>query len=207
MEHATAAPPRRRLRREQRVDQLLDAAEQVFVDVGYEAASMADIARAAAVTRPVVYEHFREKSDLYLGCVRRARAAFHSRLAEALVGLDDPYDQLRRGTDVYLQVLQEDPRRWELLFGPSTLTSGSFAVELGKERQATISLIADLLQVHASHLPRPHLELLAHVVSGAGEQVARWWLRHPEQEREDVLTWYLATLWAGLAVHVLPATT
>ena len=55
-----------RLPREQRRAQVLDAARAVFVESGYYAAGMDDIAERAGVSKPVLYQHFPSKLDLYL---------------------------------------------------------------------------------------------------------------------------------------------
>ena len=52
-------------RRERRV-QLLESALEVFVRQGYHAAAMDDIAERAGVSKPVLYQHFPGKLDLYL---------------------------------------------------------------------------------------------------------------------------------------------
>ncbi|MGB9375557.1 MAG: helix-turn-helix domain-containing protein, partial [Jiangellales bacterium] len=55
-----------RLPRSQRRAQLLDAAKDVFVERGYHAAAMDEIAIRAGVSKPVLYQHFPGKLDLYL---------------------------------------------------------------------------------------------------------------------------------------------
>jgi len=54
------------LPKDQRRAQLLDAASEVFTTRGYHAAAMDDIADAAGVSKPVLYQHFESKLDLYL---------------------------------------------------------------------------------------------------------------------------------------------
>src|SRR5215468_10811109 len=61
-----ARPRGTRLPRSQRRRQLLDAALEVFVSQGYHAAAMDDIAERAGVSKPVLYQHFPGKLDLYL---------------------------------------------------------------------------------------------------------------------------------------------
>src|ERR1700752_1375605 len=59
-------PRSSRLPRHERRRQLLDAALEVFVSQGYHAAAMDDIAERAGVSKPVLYQHFPGKLDLYL---------------------------------------------------------------------------------------------------------------------------------------------
>ena len=62
-----AAGPR--MRRDQRRDQLLTIAQQLFASEGYHHVSMDDIADRALVSKPVLYRHFPSKLDLYLAVV------------------------------------------------------------------------------------------------------------------------------------------
>ena len=64
----TSDPPARgtRLPRSARRQQLLEAAQQVFVANGYHAAAMDDIAERAGVSKPVLYQHFPGKLELYV---------------------------------------------------------------------------------------------------------------------------------------------
>src|SRR5882757_4491879 len=67
IEQTEAARPRgTRLPRRARRNQLLGAAQEVFVAQGYHAAAMDDIAECAGVSKPVLYQHFPGKLDLYL---------------------------------------------------------------------------------------------------------------------------------------------
>src|SRR4030088_1557488 len=74
--------------REVRNQQLLDIAEKLFITKGFAATSIEDIARAAGITRPIVYSHFGTKEGIYLACVRRARTAFQQALVEAVSARD-----------------------------------------------------------------------------------------------------------------------
>ncbi len=77
-----------RLPRLARRRQLLDAAQQVFVAQGYHAAAMDDIADRAGVSKPVLYQHFPGKRDLYLALLDETAES----LVEAVrvgAGLDD----------------------------------------------------------------------------------------------------------------------
>ena len=55
-----------RMPREERRASLLEAANEVFTSRGYHAAAMDDIAETAGVSKPVLYQHFPSKLDLYL---------------------------------------------------------------------------------------------------------------------------------------------
>ncbi|HEX2312349.1 MAG TPA: TetR/AcrR family transcriptional regulator [Thermomonospora sp.] len=192
------APGRRRMSRRERENQLLDIAEELFVERGYADTSIEDIARAAGVTRPVVYEHHGNKEGIYLACVRRARRRFEDAVQAAYRSTDDPREQLARGADAYFQVLEKDPRRWELLFGPSGLAADTLARELNNERNRTVALVAELCQVHVPDADPMHVLAVAHAQSGCAEQLGRWWLTHRDVPRSTVVQYHVDLLWPGL---------
>ncbi len=55
-----------------RREQILDVSVQVFARRGFHSTSMNDVAEAAGVTKPVLYQHFDSKQDLYLALLDEA---------------------------------------------------------------------------------------------------------------------------------------
>ncbi len=114
-----------RLPAAQRREQLLDAAERLFAERGYGGATTAELARAAGVTEPIIYRHFRSKRDLFVAVVERTGAATIKMWSEQLRSAKDPPQRLRRliganpmvsesGSGVYRVIVQamteiEDP--------------------------------------------------------------------------------------------------
>src|SRR5438477_8643039 len=84
---ATGRPVR--LPRSARRKQLLAAAQQVFVAQGYHAAAMDDIAERAGVSKPVLYQHFPGKLELYLALLDQSCDTIVEAAKEALASTDD----------------------------------------------------------------------------------------------------------------------
>ena len=59
-----------RLKAPQRREQLIEVATKLFAEYGYEATTTASIAKAAGVTEPILYRHFKNKADLFVAIVR-----------------------------------------------------------------------------------------------------------------------------------------
>jgi AcrR family transcriptional regulator len=188
---------RRRMFRAAREEQLLDLAEELFLTAGFDRTSMEDIARAAGVTRPVVYEHYGSKEGIYLACVRRARSRFNLDVMRAFAGTDDPYEQLCRGAEAYYRVLERDPRRWQLLFGPGGLVSGALGDDLARERLRTLDLLADLIEPHLPQHDPQQVDAFTNATTGSAEQLGRWWLAHPDVSREQVTGYFVDNVWAS----------
>jgi AcrR family transcriptional regulator len=192
-----ASTRRRRLTREQRAEQLLAVAEGVFVERGLDGASIDAIAAAAGVTRPVVYEHFSSKEEMFLLLMRRARQELNETLAAAVVDIDDHRQRLRTGIDAVFRFIEADRRRWALLFD-RLASSGDVAAEQAELRTETVAGIAVLLQAAAPRADALTIAISANALSGAAEQVERWWRAHPDTSRERIVEDLVQFAWQGL---------
>jgi AcrR family transcriptional regulator len=190
--------PGRRLARAARVEQLLNVAEVLFAEHGFDGTSIEQIARAAGITRPVVYDHFGSKDGIYLACVRRARDQLQGAMAEGIVGVDDLESRLEAGLDACFAFIEADPARWAVMFRGVAVT-GDTADEATRLRFATVSIIADLIQAASPATPRREADAFAHALSGAGEQVERWWRANPEIPRSEIVDYLHRFAWQGLS--------
>lgn len=183
---------RLRLPAAERVQQLLDTAEGLFTEYGYDGVSVDDVARAAGVTRPVVYHHFSSKDDIFLACAVRAGKAFEERINDGLAEAGDSIeDRIVAGGRPYFDMVEQDPRRWALLFTTSAnLSGGTLADRLSELHRAHVEHIAAWARPYAGSLGEDDVMVFAYAVSGIGEQLGRWWLRNPHITKEQVLAYY-----------------
>jgi AcrR family transcriptional regulator len=189
---------------EQRIEQLLDVAEGLFGEQGYAATSIEDICRAAGVTRPVVYERLGNKEDAYLAVVNRVRHQLEEQLTEAALSAEEPREQLRRGIGAYFDYLDHQPRRWTILYGSSTPIMGELGRRLTEARFHTVDRIIALLRTHLPDQEETAVQAMGHLVSGALEQVGRWWIRNPDLTRDQMVDYSVDILWGGLSPFVPP---
>jgi AcrR family transcriptional regulator len=192
--------PHGRVPRAVREEQLLEVAEQVFAQQGYQGTSIEDIARTAGVTRPVVYDHFGSKEGIYLACVRRARGELERLIDEAAGTSNDPAAQLWGGINAYFEFVERHGGAWDVLFGQGSAVAGPAAEEVTRQRFATVQGIAGLLKPFVSNeeVDDRAIEALAHALSGSGEQLAKWWRHNPDLTREQVAGYHMAFAWLGL---------
>jgi AcrR family transcriptional regulator len=187
---------------------LLDTAEELFASRGYDAVSIEDLARAAGVTRPIIYEHFGSREGVLLACVERARDEYERAFATAVrtAPSSDPSVLIERGSQVFFSFIERDPRRWALLFCNTTALSGELAERLADLRFAMVELIVDLVRAYAPQTPEERLSACAHAISGAGMQLGRWWLRYPDTPRERLIAYYRDFIVLGIgALHLAGA--
>lgn len=109
-------PPKRkasaRLPREERRQQLIEAAAGAFLERGFDATSMEDVAQAAGVTRLIVYRIFDSKQDLYRAVLDQLMAA----LAGAFGGRDTEEIRQSGAAKVLLPVARRHPDAFRLLW-------------------------------------------------------------------------------------------
>lgn len=94
---------RRRLPRAERRAQLLSVATSKFGERGYHPTSMDDIAEAAGVTKPVLYQHFSSKEDLYISVIQQVGEVLRERIDGFAFEGATTYDRVREGIDVFLE--------------------------------------------------------------------------------------------------------
>jgi AcrR family transcriptional regulator len=157
---------------------MLEAAERFFGERGFRSASMDEIAQASGVTKALLYEHFDSKEQLYEACVERARARLFDAIEEAVAAAATPDAQLRAFVATYFEQLERHRARWWVLYGEASTD----AVNRMRERNA--HTIARLLVAGRPRRASAGMEIVAHSLVGAGEQVGRWWLEHPDVPRE-----------------------
>lgn len=181
-----------------RREELTRIAARLFAEQGYQGTSVNDVAVAAGVTRTLVYKYFKDTDELYLACVRAARAELEDRFATAALAQQDPGDQLRAGVTAYYEFVQDRSTLWDLLYGGGSAVAGGVAEETAQLRYDTAERIAVLISAAVPELPAEAASATAHVVSGACEQLAKWWRRHPEMALETVVDHLMTTLWGGI---------
>lgn len=198
----TPTQRRRRLSKEARRTKLIAAAEAVFAEVGYSGATMELVAARDGVTRSLLYEHFASIDELYLECHRTAREEMQQRVFEAVAAAGpDLEDQLGAGLRAYFTYFAGRPQRFELLYGPGG-AGGPLAENTAELRFLTAEQIASLFIAAAPQIPRYEAVGAAHMVSGAAEQLARWWYRNPDISLETVVEGVMTVIWPGLQTRL-----
>jgi AcrR family transcriptional regulator len=174
-----------RMTAEQRREQLLDATKAIVVADGFHAVSIEAVARAAGITRPIVYGHFEDLGGLLEALVER-----ESR--RALAQLPDAYDDLLGALAAYLEAVRADPDTWRLVLMPHEGAPRLLHERIAAGRAAVIARLAQAIGPDRD-LPDP--ELSAHMLSAYADEAARLTLDGYSVERILALTrWALKRL-------------
>src|SRR6266699_3481775 len=105
-----------RLPRSARRKQLMAAAQEVFVAQGYHAAAMDDIADRAGVSKPVLYQHFPGKLELYLALLDTQAQALGDAVQDALAATDDPKQRVAATFGGYFEYVGGNGQAYRLVF-------------------------------------------------------------------------------------------
>ncbi len=106
-----------RLPRDERRAQLLAAALEVFTGAGYHAASMDEIADRANVSKPVLYQHFPSKLDLYLAVLDLHIDSLVFAIQKAIASTRDNKNRVTATIDAYFGFIEGEGEAFRLLFG------------------------------------------------------------------------------------------
>ena len=88
---------RRQEEKDRRRAEIVDAAEELYREVGWDAVTMDGVARRARLSRALVYVYFKDKSDLHFAIATRAMEVLHQRFLEA-------FERERNGADKVLAI-------------------------------------------------------------------------------------------------------
>ncbi|MFI5913530.1 TetR/AcrR family transcriptional regulator [Dactylosporangium sp. NPDC051541] len=188
-----------RLPRSARRKQLLAAAQQVFVAQGYHAAAMDDIAERAGVSKPVLYQHFPGKLELYLALLDTHCDAMVSRVRSAMEATTDNKDRVRGAIQAYFDFIDHESEAFRLVFESDLRNDPAVRERVDRVETGCIAAITDTIMADTG-VSRARAELLASGMVGAAEIAARFWLAGGRQvekaEAESLLT---ALSWRGIA--------
>ena len=158
---------------------------------------MNDVAEAAGVTKPVLYQHFQSKRELYLELLRDVGGRLEDAIAEATVDAGGPRQQVEAGLAAYFGFVADQREAFALLFAGGARTDDEFLVVAQHVEASIARFVADLIDVDG--LDPAHRTLLAYGVVGVAEGTSRHWVDNPEGLGPERLAAQVAELvWAGL---------
>jgi AcrR family transcriptional regulator len=166
---------RGRLPRSARRAQLMGAAREVFVAQGYHAAAMDDIAERAGVSKPVLYQHFPGKLDLYLALIDRHADELVTSVRAALASTTDNRQRVARAIEAYFDFVDRDGEAFRLVFESDLRNEPAVSDRVEAALRACVEAITEVV-AQDTQLPIEEARLLAVGLTGVAEIAARWWL-------------------------------
>ncbi|HWC68035.1 MAG TPA: helix-turn-helix domain-containing protein [Acidimicrobiales bacterium] len=179
-----------------RREQLLATALEVFARQGFHATSMNDVAEAAGVTKPVLYQHFDSKRELYLALLEEVGGRLLRAIGAATVETADPRLRTERGFAAYFRWVAEDHDSFLLLFGSGARRDEEFAEAVRRVEDQIAGAIAPLI---TADIDRDHRRTIAYALVGLAEGASRELVQRAADFDPELLARQVADLaWAGL---------
>ncbi|HET9898278.1 MAG TPA: TetR/AcrR family transcriptional regulator [Streptosporangiaceae bacterium] len=179
--------------------QLLGAAREVFVAQGYHAAAMDEIAERAGVSKPVLYQHFPGKLELYLALLDESVAELVGAVSEALESTTDNKQRVPATFRAFFDYVSGAGEAFRLVFESDLSNEPAVRARLERAISECAEMVADFIREDAG-VSDHEAELLGMALVGMAQVSARYWLssdRSIGQEKAEDLLARLA--WRGIS--------
>ncbi len=184
---------------------MLEAADELFSQLGFDGASMDDIAAKCGISKPMLYAYFGSKEGLFAACGLVGGERLRERLRKATADESLSAEQLLwRGLMVIFTRIEENRDVWVQQFpseGPAP--AGPLGTRAAMNRAGMTDLVAQLMREAALRAGRDQeaaeqVVPLAHALVGAVLGVAGWWFKHPDEPPEFQALRVMNFAWQGL---------
>lgn len=200
---ASADRPKKgvRMPRGERRLQLMTAASDVFVINGYHSAGMDEIAERAGVSKPVLYQHFPSKLDLYMAVLTRHIELMVQGVRQALRSTTDNRQRVHAAVHAFFNFVDNDTQGYRLVFESDLMGDTQVQTSVERGTEACVDAVFDMVS-QDSGLDPYRARMLAVGLVGASQVSARYWLEADRPiSQEDAINTTAALLWGGLS-HV-----
>ena len=176
--------------RADREAQIVEVACRAFGERGYANTSVADVADAAGISKPLIYNYFGSKEGLYEACLDRGGAL-----------LADEIERIARGDAVGIErgmatlsgmftLLEPQPYLWRLFFDATAPSTGPIAdsIALYAERIGKLADegVTELMSLAGNDDPLDIAAMTA-VWLGIVDSLMNWWMEHPDESAEQMM--------------------
>lgn len=187
-----------RMPRAQRRAQLLGAALTVFVSKGYHAAAMEDIADEAGVSKPVLYQHFPGKLELYLALLDNQCDKLEALVLEALDSSEEHEERVYATVAAFFSFVADEGGAFRLIY-ESDLTNDPQVRHRLDALEAQLGEAISQRIIQDTPLPQELAEMLGLAMAGAAQVMARTWLAHGAHFPKEVAAQAAGHLaWRGI---------
>jgi len=175
MSQTVDRPSTTRLPAAERREQLLEVALETFAAKGYHDTSMNEVAEAAGVTKPVLYQHFASKKALYNELVDEMGARLEQVIFDAASAADGPRQQVEAGFRAYFRWAIGQGAAFRVLFSDRNRADAELADAVARVESLVADRVASLIDI--AGLSDDERHVLAFGVVGIAESTSRHWLK------------------------------
>jgi AcrR family transcriptional regulator len=159
---------------------------------------MSGIAREAAVTKSVIYDHFASKAELHKALVEQQARELHAYVTEAVEAKagERAEKRLRAGVDAYFRFVEEHPAAWALLVRdpPADPELLAFHADLQVRSAGAMAQLIGADRV-TDPARRQRKEMQAEMLRTSIGGLARWWYDHPDVPRRRLVDAVMSLGW------------
>jgi AcrR family transcriptional regulator len=179
--------------------QLLSAAQEVFVENGYHAAAMDEIAERAGVSKPVLYQHFPGKLELYLALLDLHVDDMVTRCRQALSATTDNKQRVQAAIGAFFDFVSSQGEAFRLVFESDLRNVAPVRQRMERSLRESAEAISQVIQEDTG-CSSDEAHLLGVGLVGMAEVSARYWLTSHGSIPKDAATQLMARLaWRGIS--------
>ena len=194
-----ARPRGTRLPRPARRRQLLSAAQEVFVAQGYHSAAMDEIAERAGVSKPVLYQHFPGKLDLYLALLDEGIDELVAKVRDALASTSDNRQRVGATFGAFFDYVAGTGEAFRLVFESDLSNEPAVRARLERTLQDCAEMVSQIIRADAG-ISDAEAHLLGMGLVGMAQVSARYWLSTIGSIPRDAAEQLIARLaWRGIS--------
>ena len=194
-----AKPGSTRLPRPARRLQLLGAARDVFVAQGYHAAAMDEIAERAGVSKPVLYQHFPGKLELYLALLDESADELVKIVSDALSSTTDNRQRVPATFKAFYDFVAGASEAFRLVFESDLSNEPAVRARLDRALRECADMVSQFIREDAG-VSDEEAHLLGMALVGMAQVSARYWLTTDRKIPKDAAEQLIARLaWRGIS--------
>lgn len=187
-----------RLGRDERRAQLLSAALEVFTAAGYHSAAMDEIADRANVSKPVLYQHFPSKLDLYLAVLDIHIDSLIFEIQRAVSSTKDNADRVSATVNAYFDFINREGEAFRLLFESDMSVEPQVRERLNRMTYDCAAAFSAVISLDTG-LSKEYSMMLAVGIIGNVQSSARHWLeRDGKIDRDNAVNLVAGLIWKGI---------
>ena len=175
--------------RADREEQIVARACRVFGQSGFAGTSVADVAEAAGISKPLIYNYFGSKEGLFTACLDRAGGVLADEIERIARAGTTGFERGIRTLQGIFGILEPQPHYWKLFFDPSAPSSGAVGASTAHYTDRITKLAAEgvreLLALHGN-TDATDASAMTAVWMSVVDALVTWWLDHPDQTAEQM---------------------
>jgi AcrR family transcriptional regulator len=188
-----------RLPRDERRAQLLVAALEVFTAAGYHSAAMDEIADRAKVSKPVLYQHFPSKLELYLAVLDLHIDSLVFAIQKAIASTRENSSRVSATVEAYFGFINSEGEAFRLLFESDMNLEPQVRERLNRMTYDCAAAVSAVISIETG-LGKEESMMLAVGIIGTVQTTARHWLdRDGKIDRQRATELVMNLIWRGIS--------